>query len=104
MSQIKLRSQHLLIEGPLAAAVFGDAPQVHTVYYPQQKSLLLAPMDDEFFAKLHKTALQMLKTRNLHGDKSISLQELLIDHELDDSDRDLAFSHTPGTSLLQVLF
>lgn len=102
MSQVKLKTQHLYLEASLAAAVFGDTVQVHTVYYPQQKSLLLAPKEDELFTKIHKTALQMLKTRNLQGDKSISLQELIIDHELDDTDRDLEFSHQEGIQLLQV--
>ena len=104
MSQVKLRTQHLLIDAALAAEVFGASAQVHTVFYANQQSLLLAPMEDELFAKIHKTALQMLKSRNLQGDKSISLQELIIDHDLDDSDRDLEFSHQPGIQLLQVKF
>lgn len=104
MSQVKLKTQHLYIESALAAAAFGNAAQVHTVFYPQQKSLLLAPMEDELFPKIHKTALQMLKTRNLQGDKSISLQELIIDHDLDASDRDLVFTHQEGIQMLQVIF
>lgn len=46
----------------------------------------------------------MLKTRNLQGDKSISLQELIIDHDLDESDRDLVFTHQEGMQMLQVIF
>lgn len=99
---IKLKTQHLWISGPLAAAVFGDVAQVYVVYYPAQKSLLLAPMDDELFPTVHKAALQMLKTRNLQGDKTISLQELIIDHDIDETERSLPFIHQEGLRLLHV--
>lgn len=59
-------------------------------------------MDDEIFPTIHKGDLQMLKTRNLEGDKTISLQEIIIDHDLDDSDRDLLYMHQPGVRMLHV--
>ncbi len=99
---IKLRTQHLWISGDIAGTVFGDLDKVYTVYYPQLHALLLAPMDDEIFPTIHKGDLQMLKTRNLEGDKTISLQEIIIDHDLDDSDRDLVFMHQPGVRMLHV--
>ena len=99
---IKLRTQHLWISGDIAGTVFGDIDKVYTVYYPQLHALLLAPMDDEIFPTIHKGDLQMLKTRNLEGDKTISLQEIIIDHDLDDSDRDLVFMHQPGVRMLHV--
>ena len=102
MGKIQLKTQHLLIAGDIAADIFGDAAQVYTVYYPQQRSLLLAPMDDEIFPAVHKAQLQMLKTRNLSGDKSISMQEIIIDHEIDDTDRDLEYMHQPGMRMLKV--
>lgn len=99
---VKLRTQHLWISGDIASGAFGDAPQVYTVYYPQQKALLLAPMDDEIFPTIHKGGLQMLKNRNLEGDKTISLQEIIIDNDIDDTDRDLVFMHQPGMRMLHV--
>ena len=99
---IKLRTQHLWISGDIAGTVFGDLDKVYTVYYPQLHALLLAPMDDEIFPTIHKGDLQMLKTRNLEGDKTISLQEIIIDNDLDDSDRDLVFMHQPGVRMLHV--
>ena len=100
--QVKLKTQHLWITADLAAAVFGDSAQVYTVYYPQQRSLLLAPMTDDIFPTIHKASLQMLKNRNLQGDKTISLQEIIIDHDIEDSDRDLAYICPSGVSLLHV--
>ncbi len=102
MGRIELKTQHLLISGNIATDVFGNAAQVYTVYYPQQHALLLAPMDDEIFPTIHKAQLQMLKSRNLQGDKSISLQEIIIDHEIEDTDRELIFMYQPGMRMLKV--
>jgi hypothetical protein len=99
---IKLKTQHLWISSDIVASAFGDAAQVHVVYYAPQRSLLLAPMHDEIFPTIHKSGLQMLKTRNLQGDKTISLQEIIIDNDLDDTERDLPFLHQPGVALLHV--
>ena len=102
MSKIRLKTHHLYIESDLAKAAFGDAAQVYTVYYPSKQSLLLAPMSDDFFPKLHKAQLQMLKSRNLQGDKTIYLREVMIDNDLDESDRDLEYAYTEGAQLLSV--
>lgn len=101
--RVRLRRQHLLVDRALAEAVFPGERQVYAVYYPQRGALLLAPMTDEAFKALHECSLLMLKDRNLQGDKSISLQELIIDHDLDASDRALTFSTRPGLCLLQVI-
>lgn len=99
---VKLRTQHLWISGDIVETAFGEVAQVYVVYYPQQRSLLLAPMDDDIFPTIHKAGLQMLKSRNLQGDKTISLQEILIDNDIDDTERDLVFMHQPGVRLLHV--
>lgn len=100
--KVSLRNRHLLVAADIAAGAFGEVAQVYVVYYPQQKALLLAPMDDEIFPTVHKPALQMLKSRNLQGDKSVSLEEILIDHDIDDTDRALVFMHQPGMKFLHV--
>jgi hypothetical protein len=103
MSEISLRNQHLLIASALAAEVFGGSAQAFVHYDKAEGRLLLAPMQHPRFSQMHKSALQMLKSRNLQGDKSLSLQEVLIDHELDDSPRDLDFSYDPESGVLSVL-
>ncbi len=102
MSGVRLQNRHLLIAAPLSADAFGESIQVQIVYYPQQRALLLAPIDDSTFSSLHQTAVQMLKTRNLQGDKSLSLEEILIDNDLDDQDRELPFIYANGIRLLHV--
>jgi len=101
--QVRLNRQHLWISSDIAERVFNNERQIYTVYYPQRKALLLAPMSNEDFKALHECSLVMLKDRNLQGDKSLSLQEVLIDNDLDDQDRPLTYSSIESLQLLQVV-
>ena len=100
--QVRLHRQHLWLSASIAENAFANERQVYVVYYPKRKSLLLAPMADNAFKQLHECALVMLKDRNLAGDKSLSLQEIIIDNDLDATDRPLAFTGAPGLQMLQV--
>ncbi len=100
--QVRLNREHLWLSATVAENAFAGERQVYIVYYPNRKSLLLAPMSDTAFKQLHECALVMLKDRNLAGDKSLSLQEIIIDHDLEGSDRPLAFKGAPGLRMLQV--
>lgn len=100
--QVRLHRQHLWLSADVANNAFAGGRQVYVVYYPKRKSLLLAPMADDAFKQLHECALVMLKDRNLAGDKSLSLQEIIIDNDLDETDRPLAFTAAPGLQMLQV--
>ncbi len=103
-SKVYLRSAHLIIETPLAAEVFGGEQNAYVVYYPQRRTLMMAPVSDELFKNLHKASQLMLKDRNLKGDKSVALHEMLIDHQIDDADRDLEFDFPPRLGILSVKF
>jgi hypothetical protein len=102
MSPIRLKSSHLYLDAAIARELFGDASKVDMVYYPERRSLLLCAPEKEFFHKLHKTSLVMLKDRNVQGDKTIMLGELLIDHDIDNTDRDLNYDVRPETKILSV--
>ncbi|MEL7159942.1 MAG: hypothetical protein AAFN92_04230 [Bacteroidota bacterium] len=99
---VQLKRQHLWLSAEIAADAFAGERQVYVVYYPQRGALLLAPMSDDAFKSLHECSLVMLKDRNVRGDKSLSLQEIVIDNDLDGSDRPLAFTTQPGLRMLQV--
>jgi len=100
---VQLKGRHLWLSAQVIADTIGPERQAYMVYYPQRGSLLLAPMSDEVFKQMHKCSLVMLKDRSPQGDKSISLQEVLIDHdEIDPCDRPLSYLATPGVALLQV--
>lgn len=101
-SQVRLQTSHLLIQHHVVQEAFGDSPNVYVVYYPDKRTLMIAPVSDEHFKNLHKASQHLLKDRNLKGDKSIALHEFLIDHQIDTTDRDLEFELLPGLGILQV--
>ncbi len=101
-SKIRLKASHLLIDHELAAQAFKSEPNVCLVYYKDRQALLLAPPSDDLFKKLHKASQHMLKDRNLKGDKTIALHEIIIDHQLDDSDRDLEYEFQVNLGILNV--
>lgn len=88
---IYLKNSYLLIGASVAKEAFDDDLQVSVVYYPDRQTLLVAGKSKAFFEKMHKTSWLLLKDRNLLGDKSVNIRELLIDNDLDDTDRDLPY-------------
>ncbi len=102
VAQVRLKSSHILIMGELAQPLFGNSPNVNLVYYPNRRTLMLARKDDELFASLHKAKQFMLKDRSLNGDKSIAIHEILIDHDVNTSDRDLEFTGGDGSGILSI--
>jgi hypothetical protein len=97
-----LRSDHIWIEKAVAREVFGDNLNVYVVYYPEQRALMLAPVSDDVFKQLHKASQQMLKNRNLEGDKTIAVHDILIDNQVDRTDRALTYELQPGLGILKV--
>ena len=100
--EVRLRRSHLWLSAEIAENAFSGERQVYCVYYPQRGTLLLAPMSDDAFKTLHECSLVMLKDRNLAGDKSLSLQEIVIDNDLDDTDRPLPYVSRPSVPLLRI--
>ena len=100
---IQLKNKHLWIAAEVAQQAFGDVQQVYAVYYANLKILLLAPMTDTMFKQAHDCSMLFLKTRSVAGDKSLSLEEIIIDHDLDDKDRPLQYVGAPGLQMLQIM-
>ena len=90
-SNVYLECSHICIKKELAEKVFGKDPVALTVFYAADKSFMAAPAGDDLFRKLHKADQQILKNKNAAGDRSIAVMELLLDYELDDTDRNLEF-------------
>lgn len=101
-SKVRLQASHLLIDHEIALDVFGKDFNVNMIYYPEKCTLMIAAKSDELFKKLHKANPHMLKDRNLKGDKTIALHEILIDHDINDLDRDLEFESPKGLGILNV--
>ena len=101
-SKVSLRSSHIWISREVAGQLFGDSPNVNLIYYPERRTMMLARVDDELFSSLHKAKQHMLKDRNLQGDKTIAIHEILIDNELDATDRELVHTAGDGSGILSI--
>ena len=91
---LQLKNGHLILPVALVQSVLENEAQVNWVYYPERQTLLLAGKSKQFFEKLHKTNWQTLKDKNAIGDKAFYLRGLLLDFELDEHDRELAYDVT----------
>ena len=100
--KVQLKASHLWIHHEVVEEVFGKDLNVYITYYSERRSLMLAPVSDEIFKKLHKAGQQMLKNRNLQGDKTIALHEILIDNQIDETDRNLDYTWQKGLGILKI--
>lgn len=94
---------HLLISHDLAEKYFSGASHAYVIYFPERQDLLVASVTNAAFHKVHPSAQQqMLKNRNARGDKAISLQEFLIDNEIDETDRPLQYEYREKVGFLKI--
>lgn len=100
--KVRLKAQYLILDREIVAAALGEAQQIQLVFYANTRTLLLAAKEDPVFPTIHKAKIMLLKDRTAQGDKSVSLHEILIDHELDDSDRDLPYRWDETTPFLTI--
>lgn len=101
-SDVYLESGHICIRKNVAEKIFGSGGAVLSVYYDADKTFLAAPLNEEVFKIIHKAKQQMLKDKNAAGDRSISVQEVLLDNDLNDDDRNLEFTAEEALHILRV--
>ncbi len=100
--EVGLHEGHLVIGARVARKVFGNALTALLAYYPQRHTLLLARVSDEAFKSMHKAEQGLLKVRNARGDLALSIQAILVDHQIDETDRLLPFEAPEGSRMLLV--
>lgn len=88
---MKLQNGHIIIPADIFQRVLEGEEQINLVYYPERNQLLFAGKSKTFFEKMHKTKWQRLKDKNTQGDKSLFVREILLDNDIDDSDRELTY-------------
>jgi hypothetical protein len=88
---MRLQNGHIILPNDVVKTVLEGELQVSLVFYPERSTLLVAGKSKAFFEKLHKTEWMALKDKNAQGDKSLFVRALLIDHNLDETDRDLEY-------------
>ena len=101
-SDVYLEAGHICIKKNVAEKIFGTETVVLSVYYARDNSFLAAPACEDLFRKIHRANQQMLKMKNAFGDKSISIQELLLDNDIDTQNRNLTFEMQDALHILKV--
>jgi hypothetical protein len=101
-SGVYLEAQHICIKREIADKVFGLETVALSIYYAKDNTFMVAPASEDLFKSIHKATQQMLKSKNLAGDKSISIQELILDNDIDENNRDLAFIIEEALHILKI--
>ncbi len=103
MTQIFLKSAHIYLQSDLVNTIFENIRYAYVTYLKDQQRLLITPVSSQWFVKMHKPTQFLLKSRNLKGDKTIAIREILIDHDIDIADRELTFETIEKTNLIKIV-
>jgi len=98
-----LKSSHIYLRASLAQKVFKRIHYAYVTYIKEQQQLLITPVSSQWFVKMYEPTQFLLKDRNLEGDKTLAIREILIDNELDTADRELQYEWIQKTNLLKVV-
>jgi len=101
-TKVTLRASHIYLESALVACVFGDINFAYVTYVEEQGNILITPVTSQWFVKMYKPTQFLLKSRNLKGDKTLAIREILIDNDLDMEDRNLEYEVIEKTNLIKV--
>jgi hypothetical protein len=102
---VYMEAGHICIKKDLADKIFGPEQVVLTVYYAANQTFLMAPPSEQPFRMIHKATQQILKKKNAWGDRSVAIQELLLDNEdIKTSDRVLEYIAEESLHLLTIKF
>jgi hypothetical protein len=102
MTKISLKSSHIYLENELVETVFESIHYAYVKYLKEQKLLLITPVSSQWFVKMYEPTQFLLKSRNLKGDRTLAIREILIDNDLDANDRDLEFEIIEKTKLIKI--
>jgi hypothetical protein len=102
MSKVALKSSHIYLEHDLVETVFQNIHYAYVTYVKKQQRLLITPVSSQWFVKMYEPTQFLLKSRNLKGDKTLAIREILIDNDLDTTDRELEFEIIKKTNLIKI--
>ena len=100
--KVVLKASHLCLDAELAAQLFDNSPYAFLAYKEEEQQLLLSPVTNSWFPKLHQAQQYFLKVKNQAGDVATALHALILDHDLDESDRDLDFSLNQKSQFIKI--
>lgn len=99
---VSFKGSHLLLNAEIASTVFGAASHALVHYVKDQNHLLVTPNPNVWFTKMYKAAPYLIKERNIKGDKTIALTDMIIDHNLNPNNDNLSFDWIAKTKLLKI--
>lgn len=99
---VALQSSHIFLKSKLVERIFKTITYAYVTYIKQQDTLLITPVTSLWFVKMYEPTQFLLKTRNLKGDKTLAIREILIDNDLDTTDRMLDFEVIDKTNLIKI--
>lgn len=99
---VSLKSSHVYLNASLVERVFESIHYAYVTYVTEQKKMLITPVSSQWFTKIHKPTQFLLKSRNLKGDRTLAVREILIDNDLDTSDRILEYEIVENTNLIKI--
>ena len=100
---IWLKSSHIYLDSALVSTVFGDIHYAYVSYVKEQNRILITPVSSQWFVKMYEPIQFLLKSRNIKGDRTLAIREILIDNDLDMSDRTLEFEVIEKTNLIKIM-
>jgi hypothetical protein len=97
-----LKSSHVYLNAALVERLFESIHYAYVTYVVKQKTMLITPVSSQWFVKMHEPTQFLLKSRNLKGDRTLAIREILIDNDLDTKDRVLQFEIVEKTNLIKI--
>lgn len=101
---VLFKNAHIILNKELVAELFASESYVQVIYYESNKTLMIARDSDDMFRSFHKAKRELLKDKNMHGDKSVNIREMVIDYELDETERSLSCFPDKSMHVLNVYF
>ncbi|PUZ30008.1 hypothetical protein DCM91_00565 [Chitinophaga costaii] len=74
------------------------------IYYEQNGTLVMAKDSDDMFKSFHKAKREILKDKNLLGDKAVNIREFIIDHAIAETNRPLTYFADEAMHILNIYF
>ncbi|MGH1387473.1 hypothetical protein [Kordia sp.] len=100
--KVSLKSSHIYLDSELVESIFQNIHYAYVTYVKAQKRLLITPVSSQWFVKMYEPTQFLLKARNLKGDRTLAIREILIDNDLDMTDRILNYEVIEKTNLIKV--
>ena len=100
--KVILKSSHVYLNAALVERIFQSIHYAYVTYVAEQKQLLITPVSSQWFVKMHKPTQFLLKSRNLKGDRTLAIREILIDNDIDTTDRILEYEIVEKTNLIKI--